>query len=918
MTGIPDLSPLSASDREVVGKALSKKPEDRYRSCADLLLALKSESSTEGRRGDRPVGGLGPAITDTPSLAKFTTEREHHAAKALPALVTQRSKVRPTGIPQSGSKPGLDKPSNERAAAPVELIGDGVLFPALLVGIGGVGIAAMRAFRQLILDRFGRPTLPNLRWLVVDTDPESAAAALAGPMQTAFAPDEVLLTRLERPSHYLSREGLPPVETWLPPEELYRMPRTPATDGVRGIGRLALCDHYQTACERIRSALEPFLSMNCVDDADCLTHLGIRSNFPRVYVATSLTGGTGSGMFLDLTYLIRRELRRLGFRALRVIGLLGIPGEESERLGGLPLANTNAALTELEHFGRPGSPYKAHFDTREKRFEDTGRAFRRCTVLRLANTLDQSEFNRAAARFAHVAFAEVLCPMGRTIYPDDDEPPENPLAAVGIQRIVWPRTQVLRAAGWLLSRRLVLSWSAKANGPTRAITPDFIESQWQDRHLDRMTLQAAIESHLTVALGGAPLDRIQRALRPFSEEGDAETTWASRTKKVFKQLVELVGRPGPDERECMHAVGKALLARSRELSAQADAKVNALSLALVEQPGLRLNGADDAVRQLRDRIAQELTLADREAAAIEEQTQNLYIAVQHQLVDLSSDHSPRGGRSTVSASDPSAPFRQWAASRYQGLVAKTCANVYRILLGNLPEHVRELNRIREQLATFVKHLDAAVPNASLIDGVCRPVLPDGAANVAEVVGRITGAIGPDEFRDFENEVQARIRHEFHGLVGVCSRPKDLGPALLSLLNEQAVRFLESRVPRSKASEILATQCNGTDDLQAQATEFLDMANPRGFGPLPDIETYLGLPDETGPFSKQVRNLCRGELVRLTNGTADFVVWRESRGLTVNSFTHLMEDRSSFSGTSARPSRPAHSRTDIVWTVSVEG
>ena len=126
-----------------------------------------------------------------------------------------------------------------------------MLFPALIVGVGQVGLTFVRTLRQLIADRFGKPTLPHLRWLYLDTDPAGGDAAVAAPAATApsrprtcSSPDSVARRTI------LTREGLPAVDTWLPQEELFRMPKTPVTEGVRGLGRLALCDHYHVVCHR--------------------------------------------------------------------------------------------------------------------------------------------------------------------------------------------------------------------------------------------------------------------------------------------------------------------------------------------------------------------------------------------------------------------------------------------------------------------------------------------------------------------------------------------------------------------------------------------------------------------------------------------------------------------------------------------
>jgi eukaryotic-like serine/threonine-protein kinase len=43
LAGVPDLTPLPSSDRTVVGRALSKRPEDRYPSCGEFVRALRGK-----------------------------------------------------------------------------------------------------------------------------------------------------------------------------------------------------------------------------------------------------------------------------------------------------------------------------------------------------------------------------------------------------------------------------------------------------------------------------------------------------------------------------------------------------------------------------------------------------------------------------------------------------------------------------------------------------------------------------------------------------------------------------------------------------------------------------------------------------------------------------------------------------------
>ena len=127
---------------------------------------------------------------------------------------------------------------------------------------------------------------------------------------------------MHRPAHYLKNDGLPSPEMWMSTEMLYRIPREPATIGIRSLGRLALLDHYPLLSQKIRQDLEAFLSDDVLLEADRQTNLGIRINRPRVYLASSLCGGTGSGMLIDLAYIVRHEMRQMGFTKPQVTGLL--------------------------------------------------------------------------------------------------------------------------------------------------------------------------------------------------------------------------------------------------------------------------------------------------------------------------------------------------------------------------------------------------------------------------------------------------------------------------------------------------------------------------------------------------------------------------------------------------------------------
>jgi hypothetical protein len=193
--------------------------------------------------------------------------------------------------------------------------------------VGQLGTTVLQDLRGRLHNQFGSlGQVPHLRLLLLDTDPEVMRAATRGPTASALSAGGVLLAPLNRPSYYLKpRDGRPALESWLNPRMLYRIPRSQVTTGVRALGQLAFCDNYRSILRRLQAELRACLDPEALAQAARQTRLGLRTNRPRVYVVTSLAGGTGGGMFLDLAYTVRALLRQLGYAQPDVTGLLLLP-----------------------------------------------------------------------------------------------------------------------------------------------------------------------------------------------------------------------------------------------------------------------------------------------------------------------------------------------------------------------------------------------------------------------------------------------------------------------------------------------------------------------------------------------------------------------------------------------------------------
>jgi hypothetical protein len=455
--------------------------------------------------------------------------------------------------------------------APSEATGEGTLFPALIIGLGHLGLGVLRRLRAELTDRFGSETLSHLRLLYMDCDPVGIPVATQGRSESALRHSEVLLTRLHRPSHYLKPgDHNAHLADWFNPKMLYRIPRQQVPSGMRALGRLAFVDNYRYVARRLQNELEACLDEEALNVAARRTGLGLRSNRPRVYVVTGLGGGTGSGMFLDVAYVARNLLRRLGYEQPEVIGLFLLPPLERSSSQVTALGNAYAALTELNHFSSPSTVFTGPYGKDEARgigsLVDAEAPFQRCVLLPLSAESTSDDRSLPPAQRAETLIADpcialagyYLCsdlttPLGRTAdlerpnqqttnpgrhnkgqgtrehgrSPRDQGPGSSSVLletssfvlscqTFGMSRILWPRRQLLQQAARRICRRLVQRWMTKDARPLREVVQRWIREQWTALALDAEPILSRFQRACEQALGNAPENVFRTILEPLA------------------------------------------------------------------------------------------------------------------------------------------------------------------------------------------------------------------------------------------------------------------------------------------------------------------------------------------------------------------------------------------------------------------
>ena len=268
----PNLSVLPAGDRPAIARCWPRSRMMRHACCMDLVKALKisapapvTSASANGekssgevcysesfRPGEPPSGELsGLKTADLRGAASPSSPTKVGPITPIPSKTGSQYaiKVDQTPLPKEISPPAV--------AAQVEVQGEGVLFPALVIGLGSLGLNVLQSLRFLVNEHFGsNETLGNLRFLYIDSDPETPRQATKAPGGIALSANEILLARLNRPSHYLKpRDGRTIVDSWIDTQMLYRIPRSQLTTGLRALGRLAFCDNVLSFTRRVRDDL---------------------------------------------------------------------------------------------------------------------------------------------------------------------------------------------------------------------------------------------------------------------------------------------------------------------------------------------------------------------------------------------------------------------------------------------------------------------------------------------------------------------------------------------------------------------------------------------------------------------------------------------------------------------------------------
>ncbi len=896
-----DLTPAPVLDRPILARGLAKNPEDRYPTCLEFVQALRQATMRAGTADAKTAPVALP--TESPAPGHFRTIGARGVAGPIEAVEPNFSiadafladSVPPPlpSVPSSILCGALSKSSSmftvaqrsRQASEPISASAiQGIVQPALVIGLGKVGVETLGQLRTHISAELGSPTaLPHVRLLAIDIDPKTIQRAVQGNPHTTLRTQETLQARLQRPGHYLkARDGKLPTDGWLNAKLLHRIPRENTGAALRPLGRLAFVDNYRVIARRLEIELHALCSQDTPHDSEPYCDLGLRTSRPRVYIVTSLAGNTGSGMLIDLAYLVRRLLQEQGQKDAEIVGLFSMPTVRSDAVSFMPLANTYAALVELQHYCEPEAIFSASYETtasttRSERVTATGPAFQRCILVPLADPIgkpDEADNSASLARTAGFLYRDLATSLGGTF--DEQRtaklaagrpPPAGPLLqSFGMYRIHWPRHALLEQAGRRLANQLVTRWLNKDATPVADTIRQWTQERWESLGMRPENLIERFQELAENSLGQKPelalaaiLDPLHSLLctAPTDQAKGKATFHITPVVQAMDRLARLIGCPDDSRSNNTltteaPTLERALTEIALTIADECEQKLAEVAVKLLEDPQFRLAGAEEALRQFSTAVDQSLQSQETLAKELTEKSAQLYQRIQQLLDTPLQTASPTklqwslglGRRAPASLANTSGAdifelLRAYTKTRFHSLVLSHLNGLYLSLRGHLSDQIREVGYCRQRLGELLGLLQPGAAMKRLVGGAGeRALFPAGCIDLKDAVDQLNRSITPNDLLAFDNQVQQWITAQCQALLEICMGSSGMVRTLAPALLQEAESFLGARLHGTSVAQMYLSRKRAS---QHESTDPMIVADLEQC--LHDATPGIGLPND---------------------------------------------------------------------------
>jgi Tubulin like len=408
--------------------------------------------------------------------------------------------------------------------------------PTVIIGLGGTGKEVLLKIRRMIVETYGSlDNLPIAAFLHIDTEQNAKATEqqVVLKQDISLRPVEQVWAKVENAKAILKNlSSYPYLSEWFPPQLKGTDSILAGAGQVRALGKFAFTVNYAQIKAAFQDAKRRIVGHEkfMLDRWKVELDKGI-----NIFVLSSFSGGTGSGMFLDLAYNVRDWVPASEIPQTSAYMLL--PGAFSG-LGDRVIANAYAALSELNHYSRSDTRFEAQYSTSgsDRISPNSGRdtPFSFCYLV--GNSNDKVTLPTVGAILEMVAqnvfldFSSGFSQYKKLVRdnirmhwssPDPLGFPQNFLT-FGLSSIQFPVDRVLNACAARLARRVVSWWQNPT--PSPAAMRDVIKTEI----LPSLSLAESENDHQivdTISLGDN--------MKPYSKE---VADWVASIRKKRNDL----------------------------------------------------------------------------------------------------------------------------------------------------------------------------------------------------------------------------------------------------------------------------------------------------------------------------------------------------------------------------------------------
>lgn len=230
-----------------------------------------------------------------------------------------------------------------------------ILKRSLFIGLGGTGAQALLNTKKRFLDTYGEVP-PMVGFLAIDTDISTGDKTIARDNilhnhevkdpKVAFTPSEIIHIGVQGAAAAYSKNR-DTIFDWMPSENEYALRNLWQGAGqVRTNGRFGTYFNQNKISAAVQKKINDIRNINIANQSEFVPKdSGIEISF-----VFSIAGGTGSGTFIDIVYLVKQALQ--GIDNITSIGFAVLPDVFNAMQQGISMANTRpnsyGALMDLD------------------------------------------------------------------------------------------------------------------------------------------------------------------------------------------------------------------------------------------------------------------------------------------------------------------------------------------------------------------------------------------------------------------------------------------------------------------------------------------------------------------------------------------------------------------------------------------